>query len=106
VQAIKAGGNPSDEGESAAQFFNVGNTDLAGVTIRLSRGSTLKGRITLEGQSSPESYFALNLQAVPVDMDRTPQNLETPASARIQLDGAFDMVGLSGPRDSPDRGGG
>lgn len=39
-----------------------------------------------------------NLQAVPVDLDRTPQNLEAPASARIRADGSFDIAGLNGPR--------
>jgi Carboxypeptidase regulatory-like domain len=98
IQASKGGDNPNDEGEFASQFVTVGNTDITGVTIRLSRGSKLTGRITLEGNASAASYFALNLQAVPADVDRTPQNLETPASARIQEDGAFDMAGLSGPR--------
>jgi protocatechuate 3,4-dioxygenase beta subunit len=98
VQASRGADNPNDEGESASQFVAVGNTDITGVSVRLSRGSTLKGRITLEGSASPESYFALNLQAMPLDRDRTPQNLETPASARIQPDGTFDLAGLSGPR--------
>jgi protocatechuate 3,4-dioxygenase beta subunit len=98
IQASQGGNDPSNEGESAAQFVTVGNTDVTGLTIRLSRGSTLKGRITFEGNPSPGAYFSLDLQAVPVDMDRTPQNLESPASARIQADGSFDMAGLSGPR--------
>jgi hypothetical protein len=73
LQATKGGDTPNDEGESATQFVTVGNRDITGLTIRLSGGSTLKGRITLDGTSSPGAYFALNLQAVPVDLDRTPR---------------------------------
>jgi protocatechuate 3,4-dioxygenase beta subunit len=98
IQASRGGDGPNDEGESASQFVTVGNTDVTGLTVQLSRGSTLKGRITFEGNPSPEAYFSLDLQAVPVDTDRTPQNLEAPASARIRPDGSFDMAGLSGPR--------
>ena len=98
IQANQRRGDPFDEGESASQFVTVANTDVADVTIRLSRGSVLKGRVMFEGNSSPGSFFGIDIQAVPVDMDRTPQNLDGPASARIQRDGTFDMTGLSGPR--------
>ena len=98
IQASRGGDGPNDEGESAAQFVTVGNTDVTGLTVQLSRGSTLKGRITFEGNPSPEAYFSLDLQAVPVDMDRTPQNLEAPASTRIRPAGSFAMAGLRGQR--------
>jgi hypothetical protein len=76
----------------------VGGEEVSGVLVRLSRGSTIGGRVTIDGQA-PESMFGVDLQAVPVDMDQTPQDLEGGiASAELANDGTFRMAGLSGPR--------
>ena len=98
IQASRGKQDPYTEGESVVQFVTVNGADVTGLKLRLSRGSTLKGRVTYEGVPDPLLYSALNLQAVPVDMDYTPQNLGSPASARIGPDGSFEMTGLSGPR--------
>ena len=97
IQASKDGSNSNDEGESASQFLAVAANDVAGVTLRLSRGSTVKGRITFDGAASQESYFSLNLEAVAVDPDLTAQSIDIPTSARIRADGTFDLTGLNGP---------
>jgi hypothetical protein len=66
--------------------------------IRASRGSTFKGRLVFEGNAPQgDATPSLDLQAIPVDMDRTPQTLES-ASARIDADHTFEMAGLTGPR--------
>jgi hypothetical protein len=98
IQASKGKTDAYAEGESVVQFVTVNGSDVTGLILRMVRGSTLKGHLTFEGDPYPELYSALNLQAVPVDMDRTPQNLGSPASARIQPDGTFELAGVSGPR--------
>jgi hypothetical protein len=98
IQASKGKIRADTEGESVVQFVTMNGSDVTGLMLRMVRGSTLKGRLTFEGQPYPELYSALNLQAVPVDMDRTPQNFGGPASAQIQPNGTFEMGGASGPR--------
>ncbi len=98
IHASKGRKDPYTEGEGAVHFVTVNGSDVTNLRLRLSRGSTLRGRITLEGTPSPELYTAVTLQALPVDPDRTPQNVGSPASARIQSDWTFAMEGLSGPR--------
>jgi len=99
IQASRGRDEPFDEGESVSQFVTVGNADVTDLAIRASRGSTFKGRLIFDGDSSIEpSAAGLDLQAIPVDMDRTPQTLESPASARIERDNSFELAGLTGPR--------
>ena len=58
----------------------------------------MTGRISFEGDSDPELYSSVNVSAVPVDFDRTPQNLGFPASAEIQADLTLKLAGLTGAR--------
>jgi hypothetical protein len=100
MQASVSGRGPFDEGESAAQFVFVGGSDVSGLLVRLSRGSTVRGRIRVDGTIGPsDALFNVDLQAMPTDMDLTPQHLQTgAASAQIEGDGGFRLEGLSGPR--------
>jgi hypothetical protein len=100
MQASVSGRGPADEGESASQFIVVGGSDVTGLLVRLSRGSTVRGRIVIDGTiGPPDTFFNVDLQALPTDMDLTPQNLQVgPASAQIEGDGSFVLEGLRGPR--------
>jgi protocatechuate 3,4-dioxygenase beta subunit len=99
IQASGGFRNAYDEGETASQFVTVSGTDVTGLEIRLTRGSEIAGRLTFESSSAPETLFGFDIQAVPVDMDRTPQNLESgAASAFIEADGTFKVAGVTGAR--------
>jgi hypothetical protein len=97
IQSRKAGNDPYTEPEFAALFVTVTGADVAGLAIRLSRGSTVAGHITLDGTSEPPPWSAIDLSARPVDVDRAPAGLN-PASARLRDDWTFEMAGLNGPR--------
>ena len=98
IQASKNDSSAHDEGESLSQFVTVAGSDVTNLRLRLTRGSTLAGSVRFEGQDAPETFFGVDVQAVPVDMDRTPQNNDGGASALIEWDGSFVMRGLAGPR--------
>jgi hypothetical protein len=95
LQAFKPGSTPNTEGESAFLFVPVTGSDVTGLVVRLSTGSTIKGHITLDGRSEPPPYAGLVLSPLPVDVDRPPVSA---ANAEIAADWTFEMAGISGPR--------
>jgi hypothetical protein len=56
LQAWKSRKNSSTEGEFASQFVAVNDSNVTGLVVRMSTGSTISGRFTLEG-ASPIRHF-------------------------------------------------
>jgi uncharacterized GH25 family protein len=94
VQASKSRANPSTEGEFASRFITVNGTDVTGIVIRMSTGSTISGRVTFRGAGSPIPT-GIEVTAFPVDLDRS---RNPPATADIRPDWGFELAGISGPR--------
>ena len=71
--------------------------DITGLVVRMSTGSTIRGRVTLESglQIKPGE---IDLSPIPVDADLSPIMGNPPARAEIKADWAFEMAGISGPR--------
>jgi hypothetical protein len=97
LQAWKSRKNSSTEGEFASQFVAVNDSNVTGLVVRLSAGSTISGRLTLEG-ASPLKPAEIDLSPIPVDADLSPLLGNPPADADIKADGTFEMAGISGPR--------
>jgi hypothetical protein len=106
VQALNGPRNPTTDGEFAAAYVTVNGTDIAGLVLRMSSGSTIEGHITLEGQGTPDVVHvieltrAIDLSARPVDVDRSPPivNPSNPSSIHVFSDLTFRTAGISGPR--------
>jgi hypothetical protein len=85
------------EGAFGARFVTVDGADATGIVMRLSSGSTIEGRLTLEGGDRPDDPD-FRLSAVPADPDLAPLLDELPARADIREDLTFEITGLNGPR--------
>jgi hypothetical protein len=98
IQAYRGRSNAHTEGEFGAVSVTVGSTDVSGVVVRTSAGSSVTGRFSFDVVNSrtaaKPSDFALT--AIPTDLDMSPPN--NPASAEIRGDWTFDISGLNGPR--------
>jgi hypothetical protein len=82
-------------GAFAHQFVRVADTDIAGLSLHAAPGSTVRGRMTLEGspgRKAPKDFQFMFLQT---DFDLGPP----PGSyrARINDDWTFEYAGLYGP---------
>jgi hypothetical protein len=97
LQAWKSRKNSSTEGEFASQFVAVNDSNVTGLVVRMSTGSTISGRFTLEG-ASPITPAEIDLSPIPVDADLSPLLGNPPADADIKTDWTFEMAGISGPR--------
>jgi hypothetical protein len=53
VQAFNERRNPMTEGDFAAAYVTVNGTDITGLALLMSSGSTIDGHVTLEGQGTP-----------------------------------------------------
>jgi protocatechuate 3,4-dioxygenase beta subunit len=98
IQAYRGRTNSWTEGEFGAARVTVTGTDVAGVIVRTSAGSSIRGRIVFEpalGSNVPNPWDVA-LSPIPVDFDLSPQN--NLASANIRPDGSFAIEGINGPR--------
>jgi protocatechuate 3,4-dioxygenase beta subunit len=82
-------------GAYASQYVSVADADVAGVTLRTGIGSTVRGRITLEGAASSLKTQNIRVFFVLTDLDLGP----SPGTYRAKIDeeGNFEYVGLFGP---------
>jgi hypothetical protein len=94
IRASRDRVNSWTEGEFAALFVTVNGADVTGLLLRTSPGSTISGRITLEGAGSLP-LRAVELAPVPVDPDWFGGQT---ARADVHDDWTFDVAGLNGPR--------
>jgi hypothetical protein len=97
LQASRHRSSGWDEGESFSQFVTMTGVDVTGVQIHTSAGSTVSGRVILEGggQFSPGQ---IELSTAPVDPDLSPMIGGGPARSTPDEDLEFQFAGLSGPR--------
>jgi protocatechuate 3,4-dioxygenase beta subunit len=98
LQASIARPTPFDEGEFASMFVTVNGTDMTGLVLRTSTGSTIKGHVTAEGNTEEWLWSDLTVSAEPVDFDLSPAGMNPPSSAGVRYDWSFELTGLSGPR--------
>jgi hypothetical protein len=82
-------------GAYASQYVSVADADVAGLTLRTTIGSTVRGRITLEGASSSLKAQDIKVYFVLTELDLGP----SPGNYRAKIDeeGNFEYVGLFGP---------
>ena len=91
-----AGDRP--EGEFASRYLSVGGKGVGGFTVQTSKGSTVSGRIVIDGDVSGLRYQDVTLVASSIDFDRSPMTLGLLASTRPRADWTFELVGLTGLR--------
>ncbi|HET9831233.1 MAG TPA: carboxypeptidase-like regulatory domain-containing protein [Vicinamibacterales bacterium] len=97
IQADRGRVSPSTEGEFVAQYVTVAGSDVVGVDMRATVGSTIRGRVTFDATSAPPAGgFAI----VPVsaDYDLCPRQNGSIARADVQPDLTFEIRGVHGPR--------
>jgi hypothetical protein len=86
-----------NEGDTASQFVTVTGTDVTGLELRASSGSTMTGHIVVDGDIAVKPG-QLELSALPLDPDLTVMSAGPPARALIGDDLHFELAGLQGPR--------
>jgi hypothetical protein len=89
--------NRHTEGEFAARFITVTGTDIDGVVVRGSRGSTITGRVTLDGAGVPRRD-QIDFVPTPIDPDTSPLGMGSAAAAELDDDWKFELDGIVGPR--------
>jgi len=97
IQADRGRASASTEGEFVAQYVTVAGSDVIGVDMRATVGSTIRGRVTFDATSAPPaSGFAI----VPVsaDYDLCPRQNGSIARADVQSNLTFEIRGVHGPR--------
>jgi HEAT repeats/PBS lyase HEAT-like repeat len=80
-------------GEFATTLLEVQDRDLDGVSLVLSAGASISGRIVAEAGAASPAAVAMRVSASPVSERYT---MSSAVSARVSPDGSFRMTGLSG----------
>jgi hypothetical protein len=83
--------------EFGAEFVTVALGQASDVLVQTSTGSTMTGRIALEGDGNAVQVTSFGLAARPADPDLTPLTGETPPRTTVAADGTFTLSGLTGP---------
>jgi hypothetical protein len=94
IRASKDRPNTWTEGELASLFVTVTGTDVPGLVLQMSPGSTISGHIRLDGASSITSR-SIELAALPIDPDQSAPQM---ARADVRDDWTFEIGGINGPR--------
>ena len=81
--------------EFGVEFVTVGERDPKPIVVRTSAGSTLEGRLTLEGVESGEGLVAVS--AMPADFDYAPVMGGGPFGGSRVTKGTFTIPSLFGP---------
>jgi hypothetical protein len=73
--------------------FEITDSDVSGLVIKLHRGSTLTGMVVIEGAAPPESMSRSDLRLA---VDVASQSISTPFNDRVNVgaDGSFRIAGL------------
>jgi hypothetical protein len=97
IYADRGRQNPSIEGEFASMPVTVAGDDVTGLSVQMSSGSTIAGRITFDTVDPDHRPDAsrIEISPVPTDSDSSPG---TPAHANIARDWTFEMRGINGLR--------
>ena len=80
-------------GAFAAQFVSVADTDVTGIALRTTIGSTVRGHINLGGASVKPQDFQFNFVQTDLDLGPPPGTYR----AKSNDDFSFEYVGLFGP---------
>ena len=96
VQASRGRRNAWSEGEFASQFVSVNGSDVTGINLRTTVGSSIAGRIGTDDGAAFDPRD-VELLAVPTDYDVAPAG-GTPPRANVVEDGTFEITGIHGPR--------
>lgn len=104
IQAAMGRSGFTSEGEFAAQYVVVTGSDIDGLLIRTSPGSTISGRVTFDGGDPPRPGF-FGLMPVPAEADLSarfndtgPFGAGSPGRADVHGDWTFEVAGVSGRR--------
>ncbi|HEV3139949.1 MAG TPA: carboxypeptidase-like regulatory domain-containing protein [Vicinamibacterales bacterium] len=98
IRADRGRQNNWKEGEFGAIPVIVADSDLTGLVVPMSAGSSIHGRIRFDsysGGAAAPSPASIELAPVPADFDLAPSNT---ATADIHPDWTFDIAGINGPR--------
>ena len=96
IQAYRGRRKAPEEGEFAAVPVTVSGSDIKGLMVQASAGSTITGRFTFDDPEVPSSRN-ITLSAIPSDPDLAPLDGNF-ARADVRSDWSFEMSGISGPR--------
>ncbi len=96
IQAYRGRRRASEEGEFAAVPVTVSGSDVKGLVVQTSAGSTIAGRFTFDGPGSPAARN-VTFSAIPSEPDLAPLDGNF-ARADVHGDWSFEMAGISGPR--------
>jgi len=97
VRIFRGRRSPHTEDEFGAQFVTAAGTDVTGLVVQASAGSSVRGRITLDGVGEP-SREDIELSLIAVDPDVSPAGTGEFANADIHDDWTFTISGIHGPR--------
>jgi protocatechuate 3,4-dioxygenase beta subunit len=104
IQATTGRQTLGAEGEFAAQYVVVNGTDVDGLVLRTSSGSSMSGRVTFEGDKPPRPH-EIGLRPVAVDPDLNPRldddgpfGAGAAGFADVYDDWTFEIDGISGFR--------
>jgi hypothetical protein len=97
VRADRGRSSISVEGEFGALPVTAAGKDVGGVVLRMSAGSSIRGRFRFDTESDAKlpPTSAIELSPIGVDPDLTPDNV---AVAEIHDDWTFEMHGINGRR--------
>jgi hypothetical protein len=96
IQAYRGRRRAPEEGEFAAVPVTVSGSDIKGLVVQTSAGSTITGRFTFDDPEAPASRN-ITLSAIPSEPDLAPLDGNF-ARADVRGDWSFEMSGISGPR--------
>jgi hypothetical protein len=97
IHAERGRSNPSTEGEFGTLAVSVAGTDVTDLTLQMSSGSSIRGRVMFDAFNGtrPPERSRLEISPIPIDADLSPKAF---ASADIRADWSFEMSGVNGPR--------
>ena len=96
IQAYRGRRQASVEGEFVAVPVTVSGSDVKGLVVQTSAGSTITGRIAFDDPEAPTSRN-MTLSAIPSEPDLAPLDGNF-ARANVRDDWSFEMSGISGSR--------
>jgi hypothetical protein len=97
VQMFKSRPNAYTEGEFASTPVTVNGANVTGLSLHATAGSTITGRITLDGSGTIRPS-GVELIPAPINTDLSPPESGPPTRADIRDDWTFRLAGISGPR--------
>jgi len=89
IQGVRRTG-PGVSNEAAVVHVSVAGVDVPPVTLRTSRGTTIRGRVVLEGDRSNVSFRQFRVGVAPSDLDYSPIGLDLSGS-EVGDNGTFEL---------------